>query len=178
MVAAMLTAHIPSGYCLARLVSRPVPLLMPAALVGAVFPDFDLLFFYFVDNRAIHHHRYWVHVPAFWAVVAALATPVLTRLGYGRTGAVSFGAIVTHLVLDSLNGGIMWLYPFDETLYRLITVPVAHSHWVLSYALHWSFALELAIWAVAGAMYLRRPHGGGIRAWVFRSFEQIRRPLQ
>ena len=73
----MLTAHLPSGYVLTRLAPDGCRLLMPATLLGAVLPDFDMLWFYFVDHGSIHHHRYWVHVPAFWAAVAALTLPGL-----------------------------------------------------------------------------------------------------
>ena len=64
----MLTAHLPSGYIVGRLVPRfwrPVPKAMPVALVAAVLPDFDMIWFYLVDNGRVHHHRYWVHVPPY-----------------------------------------------------------------------------------------------------------------
>ena len=68
----MLTAHLPAGYCLARLSPRRAPYVLAAALLGAVLPDFDLLAFYLLDGRSIHHHRYWVHVPLFWAAAAVI----------------------------------------------------------------------------------------------------------
>ena len=52
----MITAHLPSGYVLAR-VFRWTGLSFAAALVGATFPDIDLIWFYFIDDRAFHHHR-------------------------------------------------------------------------------------------------------------------------
>ncbi|KAG1647501.1 Bicyclomycin resistance protein [Nymphon striatum] len=36
---------------------------MSAAIFGAILPDLDLIWFYFVDRGAFHHHLYWVHVP-------------------------------------------------------------------------------------------------------------------
>ena len=116
-------------------------------------------FFYFVDNRAIHHHRYWVHIPAFWAVIATLTWPVLAWRGWGRIGAVFFAAILMHLLLDSIGGGILWGAPFDTTLYSLVTVPPTQSHWILSFLLHWTFALELVIWGAAVYLFFvsRRP---------------------
>ncbi len=64
----MLTAHLPSGNVLARRFPRDVHWLIPVELIGAVLPDFDMLLFHFVDDRSIHHHRYWVHVPVFGLV--------------------------------------------------------------------------------------------------------------
>lgn len=64
----MLTAHLPAGYCLSRVTGTSLPGALPVMLLFSVLPDFDLLWFYLVDNRSIHHHRYWVHIPAFWLV--------------------------------------------------------------------------------------------------------------
>ncbi|MCV2881830.1 metal-dependent hydrolase [Actibacterium sp. XHP0104] len=152
----MLTAHLPSGYLLYR--AQPVQALpvLAAALVGAVLPDIDMIFFYLVDHRAIHHHRYWVHVPLFWAGVAALVLPLLYRRGWHWPGLVFFAAIGLHMVLDSIGGGIMWGAPFDTRLHALVTVPASQSHWVLSFILHWTFLAELMIWGAALTLFLRR----------------------
>ena len=68
----MLTAHLPSGYVLGETLKQRwnIPYLLPVALLGAVLPDFDMIWFLFVDQGAIHHHRSWMHVPLFWALVA------------------------------------------------------------------------------------------------------------
>jgi len=146
----MLTAHLPSGYVLARLAPQRCWLL-PAALLGAVLPDFDMLWFHFVDQGSIHHHRYWVHVPAFWAGIAALTLPILAIRARNLLPAagVFFAALFLHLVLDTIGGGILWAAPFTPHLYSLVEVPATQSHWILSFLLHWTFLLELAIWGAA-----------------------------
>lgn len=149
----MLTAHLPSGYVLGKSLPWEDRWVMPVALLGAVLPDFDLVFFFFVDGQAIHHHRYWVHIPAFWLMVAALSLPLLAWLGRARLGLVFFAAIFVHLCLDSVGGGILWAAPFNTTLYALVTVPATQSHWILSFLLHWTFLFELVIWAVAGLIF-------------------------
>ena len=70
----MLTAHLPSGYILARNLPRDIPLLMPVALLGAVFPAVDMIWFHLIDTGAVHHHRYWVHIPAFWLAPACCSS--------------------------------------------------------------------------------------------------------
>lgn len=152
----MLTAHLASGYCLARLVRQPVPYLMPAALLGAIFPDFDMVFFLFVDGQSIHHHRYWVHIPIFWAAVAAAVMPLLYYAGYWRTGLIFFAAILIHLLLDSICGGIMWLYPWNDRLLEMVTVPATYDNWILSFILHWTFLLEIVVWVAAIVLWTRR----------------------
>jgi len=113
-----------------------------------------MLFFHFVDHGAIHHHRYWVHVPAFWFVVALLCLPVLGRTRYQAAGCVFLASNLVHLLLDSIGGGIMWLYPINNTLYEIITVPATRSHWIWSFLLHWTIVLEVAIWVLAAVLFV------------------------
>ena len=151
----MITAHLPSGYVLARS-AKWSGAVMAAALVGAVWPDLDLLFFYFVDNRAFHHHRYWVHVPAFALGVSAVLWAFAGRF---RPLALAFGAgWCLHILLDAPVGGIMWLWPLSDRLMVLVEVPPTQPHWVASFILHWSFAAELAVWAMAVSFWRRRAH--------------------
>ena len=152
----MIIAHLPSGYVLGRI--WPVaPLVLPAAVLGAVLPDFDMIWFYLIDDRAVHHHRYWVHIPAFWAAIAAIALPliaVLTRR-YLPAAAVFFAALLLHICLDTIAGDIAWHWPFSQQFTSLVTVPSTHDWWVWNFVLHWVFALEIMIWAVAIWMWSR-----------------------
>ncbi len=147
----MITAHLPAGYVLARS-QRWSGLVLWAAMAGAIFPDFDLLFFYFVDDRAIHHHRYWVHAPAFAFASSALFY-IAARLfaPHLRPAALAFGAAwLLHICLDSLTGGIMWLWPFSGDLFRLIEVPGREGvPWLVAFLTHWTMVFELLIWAAA-----------------------------
>ncbi|WP_421704106.1 metal-dependent hydrolase [Aliiroseovarius sp.] len=153
----MITAHLPSGYLLGRGI-RARGWLMGAAVLGAVFPDFDLIWFYGVDGRAFHHHLYWVHMPAFWLVTGAA---LLTVLRLAAPGALPFAAaflagVALHLVLDTFAGGIAWAWPVSNHLTTLVAVPATQSHWLLSFILHWSFLPELAIWAAALFLFFKR----------------------
>ena len=154
----MITAHSPSGYVLGRLWPA-APLVLPAALIGAVLPDFDLIWFYLVDDRAVHHHRYWVHVPAFWAMVAGISLPLVALLArrYLLAAAAFFAALILHVSLDTISGDIMWRWPWSDQFTHLVTIPARWDNWVLNFVLHWVFALELVIWALAIVLYRRRP---------------------
>lgn len=154
----MITAHLPAGYILGRLLP-PAPYVLPAALVGSVLPDLDMLYFYLIDDRQTHHHHYWTHVPATWAVLAVLLLPLLRVFARPLFPAAVafFAAILLHLCLDSIVGDILWLWPVSDEAAPLITVPATRSHWLLSFLTHWTMALEAAIWVVAIALFLRRP---------------------
>ena len=156
----MLTAHLPAGYLTGRSLGAAGGAVMGAALAGSILPDFDMIWFHFVDHKAFQHHRYWVHAPGFWAITAAILLPLI-RWRQPRLWAPAiafFAAIFVHLILDSLAGSIMWLWPFDSTLYALVEVPPTHSHWVLSFLFQWTFLAEIAIWgAVLALFFQRRP---------------------
>lgn len=128
-----------------------------AAVAGGLLPDLDLIWFYFVDNRAIHHHHYWVHIPAFWAAVAMVVLPLLYWLkrSWLRPALAFFAAILVHLCLDTIAGDIKWLWPLSDDFVHLITIPAQHSHWILNFILHPVFLLELAIWALALFLWCR-----------------------
>ena len=148
----MITAHLPSGYILGRTKMWSGPVMM-AAIFGATWPDLDLIWFFFVDERAFHHHRYWVHAPTF-ALACSAALIALTR---ASPLAIAFAAGWSlHILLDAPVGGVMWLWPFDDTLFYGWTVPATQPHWILSFVFHWSFCAELAIWLCALIMYLCR----------------------
>lgn len=151
----MLTAHLPSGYVLWRSLPR-VKWGMPAALAGAVFPDLDMLWFHFVDDRAFHHHYYWVHVPLFWLAVAAVVLPLVWRTVWRGAALVFLAAVFLHLLLDTIAGGILWGAPVSDHLFALVEVPPTQGTWVWSFVLHWTFLLEVAVWIASMALILRR----------------------
>jgi hypothetical protein len=150
----VLTAHLPAGYLLWR-ASPQVLGGLAAALAGAVFPDIDMLWFHLVDDRAFHHHYYWVHVPLFWLAVAAVGLPLLWRTAWRGAALVFLAAITLHLILDTIVGGILWGAPVSDHLFALVEVPATHSHWVWSFVLHWTFLLEVAVWIAATVLFAR-----------------------
>ncbi|WP_321504389.1 metal-dependent hydrolase [Breoghania sp.] len=158
----MLTAHLPAGYCLSRLAGKPHRAsrgLLATVLICSVLPDFDLIWFHFVDNGKLHHHRYWVHVPFFWACLGMLVIPLVWRTRFRLYAVLGLAAVFLHLALDTIAGGIMWRAPMDATLYRLIEIPPTYGHFMISFLLHWSFLLEIAVWLSAVALFLRARRG-------------------
>ncbi len=158
----MIIGHLPSGYILGRVLRVGTPALMFACVLGAIFPDFDLLFFYLVDDRAFHHHKYWVHAPGFWLIICAVVIPVLWFAA--RSWLSLFGAFVLgnflHVLLDSIAGGIMWAWPYSNDLISLVTVQPTHSHFILSFIAHWTFWLEITLWIFAVTLFFKGRRNG------------------
>ncbi|HEV3052353.1 MAG TPA: metal-dependent hydrolase [Longimicrobium sp.] len=156
----MFIAHLPAGYLATRSILRRHPAaeplrrrLLALGMAASVLPDLDLLWFYFVDQRRQVHHAYLPHLPLFWLAVFAAAALILRLRRAARSTwlatAVFAANILLHLVLDTIAGGIRWLWPFSHAELVMAHVPARHEPWVLNFVLHWTFALELAILAAA-----------------------------
>lgn len=160
----MIIAHLPAGYIGAKLLAPRLkvaegafrPFLI-AGLIGAIAPDFDLLYFYLVSQHQRHHHTLWPHFPILWA--SLLLVSVLwfhvRRGGSGAPMAVIFSLNgMVHMVLDTVVGKIWWLMPFVDKPYALFTVSARYHPWWLNFLFHWTFVFEGAI--IAWAIYLWR----------------------
>ena len=156
----MITAHLPAGYITGRCLATAGP-IVTVAVIGGILPDLDLIWFYLVDHRTLHHHHYWVHVPAFWGLIALLFVAVQKWLPslWKSCGWAFFLAIFVHLILDTVAGDIKWLWPRSDQFFHLVAVPARFDNWILNFVLHPVFLLEIAIWAVAISLWLRRPAG-------------------
>ena len=145
----MFIAHIPTGLALARLLSKrrlTLPLIAVAAF-GAIFADLDLIRFYLFDNHQRHHHDYWTHIPAIWALITLgwFVISKLLRRPFGILPLVFVAGVFSHLILDTMAGEIEWLWPFSNRGFHLLTVPATQAKWYLSFLTHWTFGLEIFI---------------------------------
>lgn len=164
----MFIAHLPAGYLATRLIidrrSPPRPLrrrLLVLGMIASVLPDLDLLWFYLVSDRRQVHHAYLPHLPLAWITVFAAAALVLWMR---RTGGPAWlgllvvaANILLHQLLDTIAGGIRWLWPFSRTEFVMSHVEARYQPWYLNFVLHWTFAVEVAI-AAAALWYARRRH--------------------
>jgi len=155
----VITAHLPSGYIVGRTWPKDSAVLA-AAVLGGVFPDLDLIWFYLVDGRSIHHHRYWVHAPFFWLVIGSLALTITKVVipKYLNAAGAFLAAIFVHLILDTLAGDIMWRWPFSSEFTHLISVEPKYENWILNFIFHPVFMIEICIWILAAFLFIRPPH--------------------
>jgi len=164
----MILAHIPTGYIVSKAFnhSKPVPLTL-SSLLFSFWPDFDLVYFYFFDSAKTFHHYYFPHLPVVMFVVFLVSLPLLFIFRAARPYYwLFFINWALHLILDSYTGGIAWLYPIQKEIYKLVNnIPAIHSNWVISFALHPSFLLEVTITVVALVLFIFNfsKHNAGIR---------------
>lgn len=154
MLMHMFIAHLPAGYLLTHWLQKKFRTnrFLWVGLAASVFPDIDMLYFYFVDDRQTLHHHYWTHLPlvwfALWAICACVSLLQKNRVALLVT-TIIFANIIAHFLLDSIVGGIAWLYPFFEYDVILVSVPAQYDFWVWSFVFHWTFLLEIVILAAA-----------------------------
>lgn len=90
----MFIAHIPSGYIMSLALLKLMPhvpvssvRVSATGILGAVIPDLDLAYFYLIDNRQTHHHRYASHWPLLW--ITLLVASALWFF-WGKRGRAAF----------------------------------------------------------------------------------------
>ena len=160
----MFIAHLPAGYIGACLLTRDSAaeqrrLLFVPFIVGSVFPDVDMLYFYLIDYGRHLHHHYWTHLPVFWlaSLVGLLLVALLFRSStIALVGSAFVAGVFLHLLLDTPFAGISWLYPFSDHSFYLVSIPATRSWWVWSFVFHWSFLFEIAICIAAVILFFRR----------------------
>lgn len=159
----MIIGHLPAGYLISRMLyprfaSRALawkPFLWVGCL-GAVAPDLDMLYFHLIDHRLHHHHTFWTHYPIIWSglFILSLAWFHSERfLNNAILGIIFSLNGFIHMLLDTIVGDIWWLAPFIDKPIAIFTVIARYKPWWLNFLLHWSFALELAVFV--WAIYLR-----------------------
>ncbi|HCU25257.1 MAG TPA: hypothetical protein DF383_09580, partial [Deltaproteobacteria bacterium] len=119
----MFVAHLPAGYlgtrAFLRLFKKPAAcrgdsskdkdltpkFFLAVGLLGSVFPDLDLIYFYTLDHRQHLHHSYWVHIPVYWLAVFGLGwlgCSLFRRPTLVLYFAVFCANVFLHLFLDTL----------------------------------------------------------------------------
>lgn len=122
--------HLAGGYLVSRCVFSVMGLplggnesLFAVGVAASVIPDLDVLYAFIrtrsatIQTASEDHRRYVSHRPLAWF---ALSVPIMLH-GVGETGRIA-GLLVlcgswAHFALDSLQYGIMWLWPFSHKLY-------------------------------------------------------------
>ncbi len=162
----MIIGHAPAGYITAKFLLKnfirsgilPRKFII-VGILGALAPDLDMLYFHLIDHRQHHHHSYFSHFPILWLGLLVCSFLWIRHNLSSKAAAFMFvfclGGFI-HLILDSIVGDIWWLAPFIDRPFVMFTVPALYQPWWLNFIFHWSFALELALWAWAFLIY-RRP---------------------
>jgi hypothetical protein len=98
--------------------------LLTFAILAGMLIDLDVLLAPVYGMFPHQHHMFLTHTPFFWAVVFFALYLIFRKFKpqYVKYLFPFAIAIFFHLLLDTPEDGIAWLYPFDTKLYGLYYV--------------------------------------------------------
>jgi membrane-bound metal-dependent hydrolase YbcI (DUF457 family) len=133
----ILPGHLAAGYLTATAIVKIMkPEIDPAHLnylivLGTFFgmiPDLDAFWVFYKNKRfvfkdeAIDHRSFLSHVPLLWMIVCVVLIAVfsITDDEYMKYASVILTiSVLSHFILDSIQVGIMWFWPFSKRKYAL-----------------------------------------------------------
>jgi membrane-bound metal-dependent hydrolase YbcI (DUF457 family) len=89
-------------------------------------PDLDLFYGFakyktwIASEDKFQHRTFLSHAPILWLVLAAIVYLIAPDPFWKEVGLLILVGSWTHFLLDSVESGIMWLWPFRTTRYALI----------------------------------------------------------
>ena len=133
----VLPGHISGGYIVTKAILSILHPSFSAAKINALLiigtlsgelPDIDLVRLYFAGKRSKtvmdeDHRNYITHTPLVWLCVAGIIFIVGMLMSSSFTKYLSLAVLAgswSHLLLDSIEYGVMWLWPFSSKRYSLI----------------------------------------------------------
>lgn len=120
-------------------------------------------------QAAGEHRASMLHTPLFAVVVGAIAFALPTRTRWLWAAAGS-AAVIGHLILDSvtIGPGVMWLYPWTDTLYGINLANTRYGtdwgeQWLWRYVRHPLFLIEIGLLGAAALVWSRTRERPGRR---------------
>lgn len=174
----ILPGHLAASYLATKLLlnltnakfsSTETTTLYVISMIASVAPDLDLFKFFFEHSslklqKTDSHRKYVSHAPALWLfgclfivlIGYITSNPFVSYVGW----AILVGSW-SHFLGDSIEYGIMWLWPISKKFYCIHPVPEEEIdsqkgtlgyYWVFFrdyYIKRWTFYLEITLIALA-----------------------------
>ncbi len=126
--------HTAAGYLVAYSLLKiakpelPTEQINQLLLLGAFFgfsPDLDM-FVAFAKAKAftfsekyVSHRRFYSHAPVLWLIPGLIIYFLATSVFIKYVGLLLWLGSWSHFIIDSVQYGIMWLWPFSSNVYAL-----------------------------------------------------------
>jgi membrane-bound metal-dependent hydrolase YbcI (DUF457 family) len=146
------TGHIAGGYLLtkgvlqkffAKLNDQEIERLSYWGAFFGFLPDIDTFYSFYrsggltVDHAVTNHRMYFTHTPFFW-VIPALLIITLAKKPYQKAfGVALWIGTWSHLLLDSIEYGLRWLWPFSNERFAIIQTIPAESSKINNFFEYW-----------------------------------------
>jgi len=176
--------HIAAGYLTAKALlhfthsSLPTVQQNQLLLWGMLFgfiPDIDTFIAFarekawFVKNQDNNHRKFITHAPVIWLAMGLIVVAVAPNVYWKDVGLLLWLGSWSHFILDSIQYGIMWLWPFSNRIYafkdretQYIKVDTLKNSFfgfwfgfVKSYSKSLTFYLEILIIISAVIIYIK-----------------------
>jgi membrane-bound metal-dependent hydrolase YbcI (DUF457 family) len=136
-------------------------------------PDIDVFFVFFsthsllvAGDKDVNHRKYFSHAPVLWLLAGLLIYFFAPSTYLKYIGLLLWLASWSHFLLDSIEHGVMWLWPFSKKVFAIknqgerTLIPeknfFKHSLQFLKfYTTRVSFYLEVLIIAAALIIYFK-----------------------
>ncbi|MCX6715863.1 MAG: metal-dependent hydrolase [Candidatus Taylorbacteria bacterium] len=170
----VLPGHLAGGFLATKLLffisgaiftPAQTTILYVIGILASEMPDLDLITFFFEHKslklqKTDSHRKYISHAPIVWLILSLLIVLVGYIIGNQFTSYIGWVILFgswSHFVFDSIEYGIMWLWPFSKHFYCLRTVPPEEIddqkgtlgyYWTFIwkyYVKFWTFYLEIII---------------------------------
>ncbi|ESK55718.1 metal-dependent hydrolase [Acinetobacter tjernbergiae] len=160
----MFIAHLPSGYILAKALYSKLhstgiqtKSFFTIIMLGAIFPDLNLFYFYLIDQRSVHHHQYFPHWLSVWITIFLIALYCFKsfKSKFALLTCLFCSGAILHIFLDLFVGDVWLFAPFIHQSYAFFEVSSRYPTWWLNFILHWSFLIEILICLRALFVYFK-----------------------
>ncbi len=130
----MIIGHGPFGYLAARVTqrwwngegfsSKQRCYVYLATIVGAMIPDIDLLYIYFIDAGASHRQLYTHSIVIYLSLVVILfiAAWLTKKRFFVILILLFFAGTITHVLADMIIGLTVLFAPFSDNLYGFSSI--------------------------------------------------------
>lgn len=132
--AGILVAAVINKYFGLNLTPHEQKIMLGVGALFAFIPDLDMFYAFFRVGRfiqpvkKINHRKFITHTPLFWIMVG-ISVFYFNQNPFGFILAltIAFSAI-SHLFFDSLEYGVMWLWPFSKNQYAMFNSKLTHDY--------------------------------------------------
>ncbi len=163
----MIIAHGPIGYLITRAAkrwwgkynfsSRQQLMLLVTGTIGAMIPDLDLFYFYFIDATVAHRQLLTHSFIIYFCIVAVGLLLLLARRPWWAWLTVIFGlGGVVHILADMYTGEAAALAPLTSAVFGLVSLPDVADSWFGHYSFVINYGTEFIICLVVLGTVIRQ----------------------
>lgn len=132
----------------------------------AFAPDLDMFFSFFRQRsftiqRKHNHRKFYSHTPIAWFFIGCMVMLFSKNIFTVYVGLLVWLSSWSHFLFDSLQYGIMWLFPFSKRLFSIKDTGVEleisekrfFSYWI-AFVRNYTTRFRLTFWCEVGVISL------------------------